>query len=160
MLRRIRRLPSPAIVIAMLALVAGVTGAAVAQPVANKAVTTSKAKKIADKEIKKKAPGLSVASAGSLTMYGQIKAAGTLTGNTSGIGAVSHPIAGIYCLSGLAAPPKGGVATVDFNDQSDEFAQFGLGTVNVCPSGTQAFVNTIHNTTDSFADAGFFVTIY
>ncbi len=59
--------PSPAIVVAILALVAGVTGAAVAQPAAKKAVTKKKAKKIADKEIEKLAPGLSVASAASAT---------------------------------------------------------------------------------------------
>ena len=63
MKRRINRLPSPAIVVAVAALVAALGGAAVAQPVANKAVTKKKVKKIADKEIAKKAPGLSVAHA-------------------------------------------------------------------------------------------------
>ena len=58
------RLPSPAIVIAILALVAGVTGAAVAQPVAKKPVTKKSVKKIAKKQINKLAPGLNVASAG------------------------------------------------------------------------------------------------
>jgi hypothetical protein len=67
-MRRIRdRLPSPAIVIAILALVAGVTGAAVAQPAAKKAVTKKTVKKIAKKQaikqINQLAPGLSVASA-------------------------------------------------------------------------------------------------
>jgi hypothetical protein len=57
------RLPSPAIIVAIAALVAALGGAAVAQPVANKAVTKKKVKKIADKEIAKKAPGLSVAHA-------------------------------------------------------------------------------------------------
>jgi hypothetical protein len=59
--------PSPAIVIAILALVAGVTGAAVAQPTAKKAVTKKKVKKIAKKQaikqINELAPGLSVAGA-------------------------------------------------------------------------------------------------
>ncbi len=63
MRRLTHSLPSPVLIVAILALVAGVTGAAVASPVANKAVTKKKVKKIADKEIKKKAPGLSVASA-------------------------------------------------------------------------------------------------
>ena len=58
--------PSPAIVIAILALVAGVTGAAVAQPSAKKAVTKKKVKKIATKQINKLAPGLSVANADTL----------------------------------------------------------------------------------------------
>jgi hypothetical protein len=64
MMKRMRALrPSPAIAIAILALVAGLTGAAVADPVAKKAVTKKKVRKIADKEINKLAPGLSVAHA-------------------------------------------------------------------------------------------------
>ena len=57
------RLPSPAIVIAILALVAGVTGVAVAQPAAKKPVTKKSVKKIAKKQINKLAPGLNVGSA-------------------------------------------------------------------------------------------------
>jgi hypothetical protein len=64
MLRGIKgRLPSPAIVIAILALVAGVTGVAVAQPAAKKPVTKKSVKKIAKKQINKLAPGLNVGSA-------------------------------------------------------------------------------------------------
>ncbi len=55
--------PSPTLVVAILALVAAVTGAAVAQPAAKKAVTKKKVKKIATKQINKLAPGLSVANA-------------------------------------------------------------------------------------------------
>src|SRR5262249_31889407 len=58
------RLPGPAIVIAIVALVAAMSGAALAGPSAKK-VTTKKVKQIADKEIDKKAPSLSVAHAGS-----------------------------------------------------------------------------------------------
>ncbi len=57
------RRPSPTIIVAILALVAGLTGVAVARPSAKK-VTTKKVKKIADKEVNKLAPGLSVAHAG------------------------------------------------------------------------------------------------
>ena len=66
-MRKLRGKSSPAMVVAVLALVAGVAGAAVAQPVAKKAVTKKKVKKIAkkqaDKEITRQAPGLSVAHA-------------------------------------------------------------------------------------------------
>ncbi len=63
MRERIRqRLASPALIVAVVALVAALGGAAAAQPSAKK-VTTKKVKKIADKEIAKKAPGLSVAHA-------------------------------------------------------------------------------------------------
>ena len=57
MRRIMRRPPSAAMIVAVLALVAGVTGAAVASPVAKK-VTTKKVKKIANKEIDKRAPDL------------------------------------------------------------------------------------------------------
>jgi hypothetical protein len=59
----IGRRPSPALVVAAFALVAALAGTAVAGPVSNKALSKSKVKKIADKEIAKKAPDLSVAHA-------------------------------------------------------------------------------------------------
>jgi hypothetical protein len=67
-MRHLRRAsPSPALIVASLALIAAVTGAAIASPVAKKPVTKKKVKKIArkqaDKEINALAPGLSVASA-------------------------------------------------------------------------------------------------
>jgi hypothetical protein len=55
--------PTAAMVIAILALVAGVSGVVVAGPIAKKAVTAEKARKIADREITKLASGLSVANA-------------------------------------------------------------------------------------------------
>ena len=66
---------SPALAIAILALVAGVTGVAVAQPAAKKAVTKKKVKKIATKQINKLAPGLSVASAANATNAENAKSA-------------------------------------------------------------------------------------
>jgi hypothetical protein len=57
---------SPAIIVAVLALVAAVAGTALADPDATtSALTKSKVKKIATKQINKLAPGLSVASANS-----------------------------------------------------------------------------------------------
>jgi hypothetical protein len=58
------RRPSPAIIVAVLALVAALAGTAIAGPNAStSAVSKKKVKKIATKQIKKLAPGLSVASA-------------------------------------------------------------------------------------------------
>jgi hypothetical protein len=58
--------PSPAIVVAVLALVAALAGTAAAGPDTSiSAVTKAKVKRIAGKEIEKKAPGLSVAHAAS-----------------------------------------------------------------------------------------------
>ena len=60
--------PSPALVVAVMALVAALAGTAVAQEAGTSAkpVTKKKVKKIADKRISKAAPGLAVASAGAL----------------------------------------------------------------------------------------------
>jgi hypothetical protein len=61
-----RSRPSPAIVVAILALVAGLAGTAVAGPDATtsaKAVTKAKVKQISKKTVNKLAPGLSVANA-------------------------------------------------------------------------------------------------
>ncbi len=66
-----RRRPSPAILIAVLALIAAVAGTAVAGPDAStslsKKATKKTAKKVANKQIKKKAPGLHVNSATNAT---------------------------------------------------------------------------------------------
>jgi hypothetical protein len=60
------RMPSPAILVAVLALVAALAGTAVAGPDAStSALTKSKVKRIADKVISKRAPTLSVAHAAS-----------------------------------------------------------------------------------------------
>jgi hypothetical protein len=60
---RIRALPSPALVIALLALVAALTGAAVAKSGGGKSVTKKQAAKIADNQITARAAGLSVGHA-------------------------------------------------------------------------------------------------
>jgi hypothetical protein len=65
---RIRALPSPAMVIALLALVAGISGAAIAK--GGKTVTKKQAKSIADHRIDARAPGLSVAHAGTASSAG------------------------------------------------------------------------------------------
>jgi hypothetical protein len=67
MKRFTRARPSPALVVAIAAVVAALAGTAVAaDPVAKKPVTKNKVKKIANKQIKKKASGLSVGSADAL----------------------------------------------------------------------------------------------
>ncbi len=63
-MRSIRRRRSPAILVAVAALVAAVAGTAIADPGAtSSAITKKKVKKIVKKQIKKLAPGLSVAHA-------------------------------------------------------------------------------------------------
>jgi hypothetical protein len=63
MLERIRRLPSPALVISAIALIIAIGGGTYAIAALNSAKVKKIARKQADKEIKKKASGLSVAHA-------------------------------------------------------------------------------------------------
>ncbi len=64
-----------------------------------------------------------------------------------------------YCFSGLPFTPKGGQATLDERESArNDGAQFALGTVSGCPSGTQAFVFTWEGSMDQ--KAGFFAVFY
>lgn len=64
-----------------------------------------------------------------------------------------------YCFSGLPFTPKGGQATLDeLESARSAGAQFALGTISGCPSGTQAFVYTWEGSIDQ--KAGFFVVFY
>jgi hypothetical protein len=74
-MKKVLRRPSPAMVVAIVALIAALGGTAVAGGVLNK----KKAKKIANSAITKRAPGLSVAHAKSADSAGS---ANTLTGLT------------------------------------------------------------------------------
>jgi hypothetical protein len=65
MLKRIRRLPSPALVISAIALVVAIGGGTYAIAALNSAKVKKIARKQADREIKRKAAGLSVAHAAS-----------------------------------------------------------------------------------------------
>jgi hypothetical protein len=177
----IRGRHTPAMAVAVLALVAAVTGAAVANPGAHSSVTITKkkvkkiAKSVADQEIAKLAPSLSVKAAGTagtagtadkLSMFAQVASGGGFVGSRLGVGSVSHPTAGIYCFSGLARQPVGGEATVDYDDSAtNQFAQFGLGQdISLfCPGNTQAFVATYHlsgTNNASLFNAGFFVEMW
>jgi hypothetical protein len=175
----IRGRHAPAMVIAVLALVAAVSGAAIASPsatVSGGTLNKKKVKKISTNVVNSLAPGLSVKSAQTantantantattanrLSMFAQVKDTGALTGSNLGFGSVSHPSTGVYCFSGLARAPVGGQATVDYNDSGIVFAQLGIGpdVTLFCPAGTQAFVG-VFNTANAFANAGFFVTLY
>jgi hypothetical protein len=169
----IRARQAPAIVIAILALVAAVAGVAIANPSAFTSggpITKKKVKKISTNVVNSLAPGLSVKSAQTSqtanqpSMFAQVSQGGSFIGAHPGIGSVTKIGAdGPYCFSGLARTPVGGQATVDWNDAGTDFAQFGVGedVGHTCPSNTQAFVGTFDaNDPVLIAAAGFFVTIY
>ena len=162
-MKRLRGRISPAMVVAILALVAAATGVAVAgksgKPVSKKKANAI-ATRVADQRIAAAAPNLAVksaGSAGSLRMFGHVSSTGALS-DASGIGGVVFAT-DRYCFSGLAAPPKGGSATVDFADAGNGHAQLGLGTSSPCPAGTQAYVVVINNA-GNFTDSGFFVEFW
>jgi hypothetical protein len=169
----IRARQAPAIVIAIVALVAAVGGVAIANPSAFTSggpITKKKVKKISTNVVNSLAPGLSVKSAGTagtanqLSMFAQVSSGGSFVGSHPGIGSVTRVGAdGPYCFSGLARTPVGGQATVDWNDAGTDFAQFGVGEDigHTCPAGTQAFVGTFNAADPPLIEAaGFFVEIY
>jgi hypothetical protein len=91
------RMPSPAILVAVLALVAALAGTAVAGPDAStSAITKKKVTKIATKQINKLAPGLSVASADTANTANRAN-----TANTADTATNAQNAANANALSGV-----------------------------------------------------------
>lgn len=166
-MKRLFGRPSPAAVIAMVALLAALSGTAVGATV----LTKKKVKKISNNQITKRAPSLSVASAKTAdsattadnaqpTAFAQVSAAGTLNpGNSKNVGSVTLSHTSFYCFKGLSFTPRGIQANLDFNDASNGTVRVGLGDANgFCPAGTEAFVNTLQGGTST--PYGFFVLFY
>jgi hypothetical protein len=161
------------IVIATVVLLAAATGATLARSVASNTsqITPTQvrriARSVADAEIARLAPGLSVKSArtaNSPALYAQVSGVGGVTGNSQGIVQenVSHPRPGIYCFGGLRSAPKGGVAILDAlppGASGPDQAQVGVGTFGPCPAGTQAVVGTFREGGD-LVDDPFFVVFW
>ena len=130
--------PSPAMIVAMVALVFAVVGTSVAG-VATISVLNKKEKKqtrnIAKDEIKKAAPGLSVASAGNAASasnastlggltpaqlqqpiaYGDFESNALVPGSSKNVNSVRDDGTGIYCID-VSITPKVAVATADPGD--------------------------------------------
>jgi hypothetical protein len=123
--------PSPAMIVAALALVLAMAGTAIAGPGAVDKITKSKVRSIADKEINKKAPGLTVANAAKLggqapsafaassaVRFVSIGATGTIAAaQSSGVtqANVTTNGAGNYCISGLNPAPRNAQASLPFD---------------------------------------------
>jgi hypothetical protein len=155
------RLPSPAIVISMVALSLVLGGTAIA------ATATDGDAKADTTLIKQLAPTLSVKHATSAASaepiaFAHVSSSGVVdSDNSKNVTAVTLVGNSVYCLNGIASAVtvRGGQATVDFNGAGSEFAQFGLGDKSGdCPAGTKAFVWTVDGTTAS--KAAFFVVLY
>ena len=147
-----------------------------------RAISSARVRRIANQEINKRAPGLSVGSAVSAesastantantantassanpVLFARVAADGTVDpANSKGVGSgnVTAPAVGLYCFSGLPAI-KGGQVTPDLtNGLFSEFGQFGFGNaLGNCPPATQFFVVMIGGNT--FASGPFFLHLY
>lgn len=162
-MKRVFRRPSPAMVVAIVALIAALGGTAIAGGALNK----KKVKNISNNQITQRAPGLSVKSADNATTatraqgpvgWAHVNTAGTLlAGNSVSQGNVSIGSATYYCFQGLNFPLNDAVATPDYWNGSPRFdtmlqvgfaARGGLGGTG-CPTGTQVFVHGVTADSDT-----------
>ena len=164
----------PALAISVGALVVVMTGVATAGPTGSTAGVTPAqvrkiAKSVADAEVTRLAPTLTVAharTANAPALAAQVTAAGVVTANSRGItqANVIHPEAGIYCFRGLPSVPKGGIVVVDSNasggGSGGDLAQVGVTSLRRCPEGTQAHVGTFPPTGGGLVDDPFFVVFW
>jgi hypothetical protein len=94
-------------------------------------------------------------------LFAHVSGAGAIDlSNSKSAGSVAKVSPSLYCFTGLPFAPRGGQATVDYNDSGFEYAQIGIGrdVGEECPVGTQAFVFTASGSTP--IAAGFYVTFY
>jgi len=175
-MKRVFRRPSPAMVVAIVALIAALGGTALAGGVINK----KKAKKIANNVVTQRAPGLAVASAKSAdtantaqspVAWAHVAANGDLLGSSSNITQANedNPFGdGEYCFRDLTFPFKSIQASVDGAGASSraDIAQVGVPDPADCRSGngfsgTQAGVLVIEaDTVTSFDEAPVFVWFF
>jgi hypothetical protein len=155
-----------ALVAAALLGAAAAMGATFAHGSGTAQITPAQVKRIADAEIRRLAPTLTVKSARSPAFYAHVAGNGSVNGAAQGITSanITHPSTGIYCFSGLAAAPKGGMAILDAVTPPPTFSgpdlvQVGVGTINRCPSGTQAVVATF-GVESGFLDDPFIVMFW
>jgi hypothetical protein len=174
-MKRLFRRPSPAMVVAIVALIAALGGTAIAGGVLNK-------KKV-NKIITNRAPGLSVASAKnadnaksadvgqSPVAWAHIAGNGDIIASSSNIsqGNEDNPYAdGEYCFKGLSFPFKSLQATVDGSGAGNNIiAQVAIPDTLDCNVGTgftgvtQAAVQTNDaNANSGFVNAPFFVWFF
>jgi hypothetical protein len=146
MLNRIRRLPSPALVISAIALVFAIGGGTFAL-----AINSQKAKKIANKQINKKAPDLKVKHAKKASNAGHAGTAdnatnaahatsadNATTAGTAGTANVANSIGSVTYVKGNVVDAPG-VTGTDVFEESDA-------STATCPAGTVIVGNGTHST--------------
>jgi hypothetical protein len=156
--------PSPAMVVAIVALIAALGGTAVAGGF----ITKKKAKKVADNQITKRAPGLSVASAKTADNLAdqslQIRAwarvdenAGVLA--SKNVTSVVKDGAGRYCID-TPFTPNGVQATLDFSNANlSENVLAEVNDPNLCPAANRDVRIATGDAGDGTVDQGFWVYI-
>jgi hypothetical protein len=145
--------PSPALVIAILALVAGLAGSAVAGPLAetSKKPVRKTAKKVANCQITKRAPGLAVATANAASeappfAYAKVETDGSVLPAVSRnvvSDNVTNPAPGVYCFN-LPFTPVHGQVTGEAEADADDLFMLELAQVDAltppCPAGSEVLV--------------------
>jgi len=137
MLSRIRRLPSPALVISAIALIVAVGGGTAAIALTDNQKDKRIAKKVANKQITKRAPGLSVKNArrlGGIPASGYTRSAcGSLTGQQRGFARInaSSTFSSTFTTNGVESPYNCSGGTV-------EARRTGLGVYEVRFNGSPA----------------------
>jgi hypothetical protein len=170
--------PSPAMVVAIAALVFSVVGTAAAG-VATISVLSKKEKKqtrnIAKAEINKAAPGLSVANAAQLggqpaSFYAPattlrtatVAGNGTVDGaHSDGVsqGNVTRPTAGLYCINGLSPAPRSAVASLTDGQAPAVRLVLRVNPATGSCAGSQIDVAALDNA-NNLLDRGFMVFIH
>jgi len=146
-------------VVAIVALIVALTGTAVGAAF----ITKKKAKKIANNQITKRAPGLSVKTAAGLAdpslqirAWAKVNANGSLAASKN-VTSVGHPSTGRYCFD-LPFTPNSAVATVNADEAFQQDAvSFTVPDTGLCPAPTQdarAFTSDFNGTNKN---VGFFV---
>jgi hypothetical protein len=152
--------PSPSMAVALAALVIAAAGVAVAQPGAtsskkSKAVTTKKARKIANQQI---------AALGNPIAFAHVSASGVVdSGRSKNITTanVTAQGSGTYCFRGLGFAFKGADITTDYDDSTNEFdPQFGVANPGPCASAAQAYVVMVTNNGAASVNGGFYISFH
>jgi hypothetical protein len=172
-MKKVFRRPSPAMVVAIVALIAALGGTAVAGGALNK----KKVKNISNNQITQRAPGLSVASAKSADNattatraqgpvgWAAVSSTGVLlAGNNVSQGNITQ-VGNFYCFSGLSFPVSDAQATPDYFNGTPQFqtqlqlgiaARGGIGGTG-CPAPTQVFVHGVRTDNDTLTTVAFHI---
>jgi hypothetical protein len=159
MSRILRKRPSPALAVAVAAMVVAVAGVAVAGPVAHQSIGKAKVKKIArniaGQEIAKSALPKTAVRTATIASNGTL-----LSGQGITQANVSRASTGVYCINGLSPGIKDAIVTLDFGEtvfKTQVFITVGGGDGNC--AGKQLLITT-HDAANANIDARTHVAVF